>query len=86
MGRSADLDDVHGLAAALEAELDRTRLEREQRVVAAAADAVARVEVRAALADEDLARVDDLPSGVLRSLEVAGTQASIAVTLTWVRC
>jgi hypothetical protein len=32
--------------------------QREQRVVAAAADALARVEVRAVLAHDDLARVD----------------------------
>ena len=58
-------DDVHGLAAALGAELDRTRDEREQRVVAATADAVAGVEVGAALADDDLAGVDDLAAEAL---------------------
>ena len=39
-GDGLRLDDVDGLAAALAAELDRTRDEREQRVVAATADAV----------------------------------------------
>jgi len=42
------------------AELDATRHEGEERVVSSAADADARVEVRAALAHEYLARVDDL--------------------------
>ena len=41
-------------------ELDGACLEGEQRVVAAAADAAARVEVGAALADDDLAGVDEL--------------------------
>ena len=44
---------------------DRAGDEREQRVVAAAADAVAGVEVRAALADEDLAGVDVLAAEAL---------------------
>ena len=48
-------DDVDDLAAALGAELDVAGDEREERVVAAAADAVTGVEVRAALTDDDLA-------------------------------
>src|SRR3954453_15724512 len=43
-----------GAAAALGAELHGTGREREQRVVATAADLVARVEVGAALPDDDL--------------------------------
>ena len=44
---------------------NRAADQREQRVVAAAANAVARVEVRAALADDDLARVHDLAAVTL---------------------
>ena len=54
-------DDVDDAAAATGAELDDTGGEREQRVVAAAADVVAGVEVGAALADDDLAGVDRWP-------------------------
>ena len=61
--------DVDGLAAALGAELHRAGNEREQGVVAAAAHAVAGVEVRATLTDS--------------LVSVAG-QAVMAVTLTWV--
>src|SRR5690348_325826 len=57
-GRSGRRDDVDDLAAALGAELDGTRREREQRVVATAADVDARVELGAALTDEDLAGLD----------------------------
>src|SRR6266699_4883038 len=58
-------DDVHGPAAVAPGELNRAADQREQRVVAAAADALAGVEVRAALADEDLARVHDLTAVTL---------------------
>src|SRR3954468_4277128 len=51
-----DLLDVDRLAAALGAELHGAGDEGEERVVATATDALARVEVRAALTDEDLAR------------------------------
>src|SRR6266567_733967 len=56
-------DDVHGPAAVAPGELNRAADQREQRVVAA--DALAGVEVRAALADEDLARVHDLTAVTL---------------------
>ena len=46
---------------------DRARGEREQRVVAAAADQVARVELGAPLADQDLAGVDHLPAEPLHA-------------------
>ena len=64
-------DDVDDLAATLGAELDGAVREREQGVVAAAADVVTGVEVGAALADEDLARADDLAAETLHS-EVLG--------------
>src|SRR5262245_47546916 len=58
-------DDVDDATAAPLAELHGTADEREQGVVAAAAHAGARVEVGAALADDDLARVDDLAAEAL---------------------
>src|SRR3954447_24049009 len=63
--RSLARDDVHDAATAARAELDGTADEREQRVVTAAADAAARVEVGATLADDDLAGVDDLAAVAL---------------------
>ena len=57
--------DVDGLAAALAAELDRTRREREQGVVAATADVDAGVEVGAALANQDLTGADGLAAEAL---------------------
>ena len=59
--------DVDGLAAALGAELHRSGDEGEQRVVAAAAHAITGVEVRATLADDDLARVDELTAEALHA-------------------
>src|SRR5664280_1619345 len=59
-GDSSRLDDVDGLAAALGAELHRTRDEREEGVVATTTNAVAGVEVRATLANDNLAGVDGL--------------------------
>jgi hypothetical protein len=56
-GRSNDVD---GLAAALDTELHRTGRGGEQGVVTATTDIDAGVEVRAALADDDLAGLDDL--------------------------
>src|SRR6185503_19564878 len=64
---SGDRNDVHDLAATVGAGLHRTGVQREQRVVAAAADARTRVEVGAALADQDLARVDDLTAEALHA-------------------
>src|SRR5699024_8045244 len=58
-------DDVDDPAAPAGAELHRARGEREQRVVATAADVGAGVEVGAALADDDLAGVDDLAAVAL---------------------
>ena len=60
----AGLED---LAAALGAELDSAGRQREQRVVAAATNVRAGVEVRAALTNEDLAGVDDLAAETLHA-------------------
>src|SRR6188768_4292075 len=77
-GSGARRDDVDGLATALLAELHRTRDEREQRVVAATADAVAGVEVRAALADEDLAGLDGLAAEALDAEVLGVAVATVA--------
>src|ERR1700760_4346098 len=52
--------DAHGAAAAVRAERHLARDQREQGVVAAPAHVDAGVEVRTALPDDDLARVDAL--------------------------
>jgi hypothetical protein len=57
---SRDADDADRLAPTLGAELDGAGRGREQRVVATTTDVDAGVEVSAALADDDLARLDDL--------------------------
>src|ERR1700710_681346 len=59
-----DADDPATLAGT---ELDVAGDQGEQRVVAAAADVQAGVEVRAALADEDLAGVDELTTEALHA-------------------
>src|SRR3954469_12085703 len=64
-GRRLAVDDAHDTTATLVTELHCARDQREQRVVATAADVVARVEVGAALADEDLAGVDLLAAVTL---------------------
>src|SRR6185312_15122393 len=69
--------DVDRLAAALGAELDGARDEGEERVVLAAADALPRVEVRAALADDDLAGVDDLAAEALDAQPLAVRVAAV---------
>ena len=71
-------DDVDDPAAAAGAELDRAGDEREQRVVAATADAVAGVEVGAALADDDLAGVDDLAAEALDAEALGVGVATVA--------
>src|SRR3982751_543928 len=60
-------DDVHDPATALGAELDVAADEREQGVVAAATHAATGVEVGAALAHDDLARVEELPAVALHA-------------------
>ena len=71
-------NDVDGLAAALDAELDRTGGRGEQRVVAATADVDAGVEVGAALADEDLAGLDDLAAEPLDAEALGVGVATVA--------
>src|SRR5690606_16304969 len=71
-------DDVHDLAAPPAAELHRTRREGEQRVVLAAAHVVARVEVGAPLAHEDLAGVDRLPAEALDAEALRVRVATVA--------
>src|SRR4029077_18436721 len=58
-------DDAHGPPTADRAELHRPADQREQRVVAAPAHTLAGVEVRAVLADDDLARVHQLAAVAL---------------------
>src|SRR5580693_654643 len=58
-------DDAHGPATADRAELHLPADQREQRVVAAPPHTLAGVEVRAALADDDLARVHQLAAVAL---------------------
>src|SRR5690242_21366167 len=67
VGSDSGLDghDVDDLAAATVAELHGTGSQREQGVVATATDAGTRVEVGAALADEDRAGRDDLAAEAL---------------------
>ncbi len=72
------------------AELDRTGREGEQGVVAAAADVDAGVEVGAALADDDLARADDLAAEALHAealrvgvATVAGGACALFVCHCW---
>src|SRR6188508_2425609 len=60
-------DDVDDLATTAGAELDGAGLQGEEGVVAAAAHAGARVEVRAALADDDLAGAHDLAAEALHA-------------------
>ena len=70
--------DVDRLAATLRAELDRTGHEGEERVVATATDALTGVEVRAALADEDLAGLDALATETLDAEELCVRVATVA--------
>ena len=58
-------NDADRLAAAADAELHRAVGKREQCVVAAATNQIARVELGAALTDQDLAGLDDLATETL---------------------
>src|SRR5690242_21633209 len=71
-------DDADGPATVERAELHGPADQREQRVIAAAADPVAGVEVRAALADEDLARVHDLAAVTLDAEALGVRVAAVA--------
>src|SRR5215475_6202923 len=69
--------DADDLAATASAELDVTRAECEQRVVTAAPDLVARVELGAALPHQDLAGVDQLPAVALDPEPLRGRVAAV---------
>src|SRR5260370_34023277 len=73
--RGLGRNDAHGPAAVERTELHQPADQREQRVVAAAAYAVAGVEMRAVLADDDLARVHELAARALdaEALGLRGT-------------
>ena len=79
-------DDVDDPAAAAGAELDVPADEREQRVVVATADAGAGVEVGAALADDDLAGVDELAAEALDAEALGVGVAAVAATRTRPSC
>src|SRR5260370_336137 len=71
-------DHAHGPAGAHPAQRDHPADEREQGVVAAAADARAGVEVGAALAHDDLARVDLLTAEPLHAQPLRGGVTAVA--------
>src|SRR3954447_18728220 len=75
---SRGADDADRLAAAFGAELDGAGSGREQRVVTAAAHVHAWVEVSAALADDDLAGLDDLAAEALDAQPLGGGVATVA--------
>jgi hypothetical protein len=60
-------DDVDDAASATGSELNRASGESEQGVVATSSNVAAGVEVGAALADDDLAGVDDLAAETLHA-------------------
>ena len=62
-----DRRNADNLAITLATELDRTRTQGEQGVILATANAVTRVEVGAALANENLACVDGLAAVALNA-------------------
>ena len=71
-------DDAHRAATALGAELHGARDEREQRVVTTAAHTVTGVELGAALANQDLAGVDDLSAEALDAESLRVGVAAVA--------
>src|SRR5450631_3254042 len=75
---SSRLDDVDRLAATLGAKLHRTCDECEEGVIATTANAVAGVEVRATLADDDLAGVDGLAAEALDAKKLRVRVAPVA--------
>src|SRR5580693_1975527 len=70
--------DVHGAATAVPGELDLPGHQGEQCVVVTAADTLAGVEVRATLADDDLARVHGLPAEALHAKPLRVGVATVA--------
>src|SRR6516165_9635947 len=71
-------DDADGLASALDPELDGSGFLGEQRVIAAATDARAGMELGAALTDQDFAGLDDLAAEPLHAQPLRGRVAAIA--------
>src|SRR5262249_50128425 len=78
LGRARAGNDAHRAATADAAELHRAGHQREQRVITATADAVARVEVRAALPDDDLARVHRLTAEALDAKPLRARVTAVA--------
>src|SRR5215471_13139288 len=78
LGRARAGDDAHRAATADAAELHRAGHQREQRIVIATANAVARMEVRAALPDDDLARVHRLPAEALDAKPLRARVTAVA--------
>lgn len=62
--------------------LHRAGNHREQRVILATTDVLAGMEVRAALANEDLARVDNLTG---KTLAAKTLRVGIAAVTDWIR-
>src|SRR5205823_12962396 len=75
---SRGADDADGLASPLGTEFDGTGGRREQRVVATTTDVDAGVEVGAALADQDLAGLDDLATEPLDAEPLSVRIATVA--------
>jgi len=71
-------DDAHGPPAPHAAERDEAADQREQGVITAAADSGPGVEVGAALADQDLARVDPLAAEPLHAQPLSRGVAPVA--------
>jgi hypothetical protein len=65
LDRRLDRDDADDATPTARTEEHGTRLKREQRVIIPATDIHSRVEVRAALTDDDLAGVDELAAETL---------------------
>ena len=71
-------EDVHNAASAVRTEFNGAGRKCEQRVVFAAADIGARVEVRSALADDDLAGADNLTAETLDAQTLRVAVASVS--------
>ncbi len=81
IGRS-DADDVDDLATVALAELDGACRECEERVIVAAADVRTGVELGSALADDDLAGLDDLAAEALDARYCGFESRPLRVELT----
>src|SRR3954447_12987618 len=78
LGRLLERHDADRLAAAPVTEEHVALGQREQRVVATAADEIARVELRAPLAQDDLAGVDQLTAEPLHTETLSVGVAAVA--------